>query len=105
MRYAGGVRPALALSAALLVALATGCGPSELLHLARDPSPAHILFFLLFAPLFWVAKVFLEALVGEAIAALLPDWLRTRRAVWTAVALATIATIAAVVYWNTPPRR
>lgn len=67
-------------------------------------APGHIAWFLLLVPIGFVARIFIEALVGEALGMLLgrllPPWMKTRRALWTGVAVMCLITLAAVAYWN-----
>lgn len=96
-------RPGWIVAAATL-ALAPACSPSDLEHLVREPTLGHLAWYLLLAPILFVAKLLLEQLVGEAlgmlIARLLPPWMKTRRALWTGVALMCVATFGAVAYWS-----
>jgi hypothetical protein len=74
-----------------------GCGLGDVIDLARDPSPCHIAWYLLLAPILWV----LDELFGEFIRAVIPERLKTRRVLWGGVVVVTIATILAFVYWST----
>jgi hypothetical protein len=84
--------------------VASGCGPSDLISLGRDPTPGHFAWYLLLLPIMFLARIFLEDLVGEAagilLGRLLPPWMKTRRALWTGVAVMCLLTVAAVAYWN-----
>jgi hypothetical protein len=94
------VKRALHVAAATIVTVASGCGRNDL---------AHVAYCLLLVPLLFTAKIFLEQLVGEAIGMLLgrllPPWMKTRRALWTGVALMSLVTLVAVAYWNVAGRR
>ncbi len=105
MRYAEHVRKRLHAGAAILASLACGCSGSDVIHFVHDPSPGRFVYYLLLAPLAWFAKELLAELVGEAVRSLLPPWMKTRRAVWSAVALATLATMVAVAWMNATARR
>jgi hypothetical protein len=94
------VKRALHVAAATIVTGESGCGPSDLAHAA---------YYLLLVPILFLAKIFLEQVVGEAIGMLLgrllPPWMKTRRALWTGVALMSLLTVVAVAYWNLAGRR
>jgi hypothetical protein len=68
----------------------------------------HFAWYLLLLPVLFVARIFLEDLFGEAVGMLLgrllPPWMKTRRALWTGVAVMCLLTLAAVVYWNVAGR-
>jgi hypothetical protein len=84
--------------------VASGCGPRDLIGLGREPTMADLAWFLLLAPVWFVARFFVETLAGEALGMLVgrfvPAWMKTRRAIWTGVALLCLLTLAAVAYWN-----
>lgn len=91
-------------AAATLGVVASGCSASDLISLGREPSLGHVAFYLLVVPVLYIAKIVVEAVVTEAIGTLvgrlLPAWMKTRRALWTGVALMCLLTLAAVAYWN-----
>ncbi|WP_242392872.1 hypothetical protein [Anaeromyxobacter oryzisoli] len=91
-------------AAALFSVVASGCGPSDLISLGREPTLGQFASYLLLLPIFFVARIFLEDLIGEAVGMLLgrllPPWIKTRRALWTGVAVMCLLTLAAVAYWN-----
>jgi hypothetical protein len=97
-----------AATAAIVGAVASGCDPGDVGSLVREPTLAHFAWFLLLVPIGFVARIFIEYLVGEALGALLgrllPPWLKTRRALWTGVAVMCVVTLAAVAYWNVAGR-
>ena len=95
-------------AAAILGAVGSGCSPGDLASLVREPTPSHFAWFLLLVPIGFVARILTEALVGEALGMLLgrllPPWMKTRRALWTGVAVMCLITLAAVAYWNVAGR-
>jgi hypothetical protein len=99
------VRRALNIAAGILFALSSGCGPRDLIDVVRDPTPGHIAYILLVVPLLWIAQEIAGEAVGALLGALLPPWMKTRRALWTAVAVASLVTVGAVIYWNLAGRR
>jgi hypothetical protein len=84
--------------------VASGCGPGDLSSLGREPTLGHFAWYLLLLPILFVARILLENLIGEAVGMLLgrllPPWMKTRRALWTGVAVLCLLTLAAVAHWN-----
>jgi hypothetical protein len=90
--------------AVVFCVVASGCGPGDLIALAREPTLGHFAWYLLLLPILFIARLILEGLVGEAVGMLLgrllPPWMKTRRALLTGVAVMCLLTFAAVAFWN-----
>jgi hypothetical protein len=69
---------------------------NAVIDLVRDPSPGRIAFYLFLGPPLLVVGWFLRELAWN----LLPAWAKTRRAVWTLVAVLALLTAGAVTYVN-----
>jgi hypothetical protein len=98
------VKHALHVTAVAVIAVASGCGASDLASLVREPTLGHVAYYLLLAPLLFIAKILVEQILGEALGVLvgriLPPWMKTRRALWTGMVLLSLVTLGAVAFWN-----
>jgi hypothetical protein len=98
------VKRARTFVAAVSFMVVSGCGPGDLFSLGHEPTLGHFAWYLLLLPILFVARIFLEGLVGEAVGMLLgrilPPWMKTRRALWTGIAMMCLLTLVAVAYWN-----
>jgi hypothetical protein len=94
---ARGARVANLLLVLAAIAALTGCSsPTDAIHIAREGNPWHIALYLLLLPVMVIG----DALLGELIRALIPEWMKTRRVLWTGVAVLAAITVGALVYWS-----
>jgi hypothetical protein len=79
------------------IAAFAGCSsPTDAAQIVREGSPWQIALYVLLLPVFAIA----DALFRDFIRALIPSWMKTRRVVWTGVAVLAAITAGALVYWG-----